>query len=92
MATAVQQLKVPQAQFRPSWYTPIEQGIVLPEFIDGASVGGAPSRFYHYADATESSNSVTPEIRKFLQACRTDVEEASPEAFTFPPGSHPDLF
>eukprot|EP00913_Durusdinium_trenchii_P016072 g15106.t1 len=42
---------------------------------EGASVGGAPSRFYHYADATESSNSVTPEIRKFLQACRTDVEE-----------------
>eukprot|EP00438_Fugacium_kawagutii_P013628 Skav229260 [mRNA] locus=scaffold2418:163348:166665:- [translate_table: standard] len=68
MATAVQRLNVPTAQLHPSWFTPPEAAIQLPDFIESAAVGGAPSRFYHYADATEASNSVSPETRKFLQA------------------------
>mmetsp|Transcript_15406 Transcript_15406/g.18531 ORF Transcript_15406/g.18531 Transcript_15406/m.18531 type:complete len:186 (-) Transcript_15406:115-672(-) len=75
MATAVQRLNVPTAQLHPSWFTPPEAAIQLPDFIESAAVGGAPSRFYHYADATEASNSVSPETRKFLQACRTDVDQ-----------------
>eukprot|EP00435_Cladocopium_sp_Y103_P074797 s107_g51.t1 len=75
MATAMQRLKVPTAHLRPPWFTPPEAAFQLPEFIDSAAVGGAPSRFYHYADAAEASNNVSPETRKFLQACRTDVDE-----------------
>lgn len=74
MATAVQRLNVPTAHLRPPWFTPPESAVQLPEFIESAAVGGAPSRFYHYADAAEASN-VSPETRKFLQACRTDVDE-----------------
>ncbi|CAL1137370.1 unnamed protein product [Cladocopium goreaui] len=81
MATAVQRLNVPTAHLRPPWFTPPESAVQLPEFIESAAVGGAPSRFYHYADAAEASN-VSPETRKFLQACRTDVDEANANGFS----------
>ncbi|CAJ1452012.1 unnamed protein product, partial [Effrenium voratum] len=75
MATAVQQLKVPSVQLRPSWAAPPEATLVLPDFVEGDSVGGAPSKFYHYPAGVEASNNVAPETREFLKACRGDADE-----------------
>mmetsp|Transcript_93999 Transcript_93999/g.130517 ORF Transcript_93999/g.130517 Transcript_93999/m.130517 type:complete len:194 (-) Transcript_93999:59-640(-) len=75
MATAVQQLRVPPVQLKPAWFTSPEATVRLPTDIARDRLGGAPSKFYHYPDPVEGVGNISEETRKFLKACRTDVDE-----------------